>query len=138
MLETKEIEISTRGQNDLVDITSLLRQIVASSKCRNGQVLIFVVGSTAGLTTIEFEPGLQRDFPRLLEKIAPAGDYYYHNETWHDGNGHSHLRASLIGSSLTIPFRDRELFLGTWQQAVLCEFDVKARKRRLVFQVSGE
>jgi len=138
MIETHQIELDTGGSDDMLDITPILQKMVTTSACSDGQVLVFVPGSTAALTTIEFEPGLQRDFPRCLERMAPREDYYYHNETWHDGNGHSHIRASLIGPNLTVPFQNRTLMLGTWQQVVLCEFDVKARKRRLIIQISGE
>jgi secondary thiamine-phosphate synthase enzyme len=132
------IELETRGRNEMVDITGQLRRIVESSEIDNGSVLVFVPGATGALSTIEYEPGLVRDFPKLMEALIPEKDYYYHNETWHDGNGHSHLRATLVGPSLTIPFQNKELILGTWQQVIFLEFDNKPHHRRIAVQLNGE
>jgi secondary thiamine-phosphate synthase enzyme len=132
------IEFETRGRNEMVDITGNIREIVDRSGLSAGSVLVFVPGATGGLSTIEYEPGLIKDFPGLMEKLIPERDHYCHNDTWHDGNGHSHLRATLIGPSLTIPFDGKQLLLGTWQQVVFLEFDNKPHQRRLVIQLMGE
>ena len=104
---------------------------------KNGIITLFVIGSTAAITTIEYEPGLQQDFPNMLEKIAPKRIEYQHDNTWHDGNGHSHLKASLIGPSLTIPFINGQTSLGTWQQIVFVEMDTRSRERKIVVQIIG-
>lgn len=119
------------------NITDEVREIVTESGINDGHVLIFVPGATGALSTIEYEPGLIRDFPELMEKLIPEKEYYLHNETWHDGNGHSHLRATLVGPSLTVPFADGTLLLGTWQQIIFLEFDNKPHHRKLVVQVMG-
>ena len=105
---------------------------------QTGIVTIFVAGSTAAVTTIEYEPGLEIDFPKMLSRIAPKDVVYEHDKTWHDGNGHSHVRASLVGPSLTIPFKDNKLLLGTWQQVVLLEMDTRRRERKIILQIIGE
>lgn len=138
MIDLFFIEIKTRGRNDVVDITGEIQKKIRVSRIANGSVLLFVSGSTAALTTLEYEPGLIQDLPELMEKLIPEKDAYSHDETWHDGNGHSHLRATLIGPSLTIPIADRKPLLGTWQQVVLLEFDNRPRERRIVVQVTGE
>jgi secondary thiamine-phosphate synthase enzyme len=122
---TKTIEINSKGENDMVDITDQTLKAIQESKLENGIVTIFVSGSTAAVSTIEYEPGLIYDFPEMLCRIVPKGIKYKHDETWHDGNGHSHVRASLIGPSLTVPFKDRNLMLGTWQQIVFFELDTR-------------
>ena len=104
----------------------------------SGELRRYDSGSTSGVTTIEYEPGLLKDIPAAFEKIAPQDAHYHHEETWHDGNGHSHVRASLLGCSLTVPFKDGRLLLGTWQQIVLIDFDNRPRKREVVVQLSGE
>jgi secondary thiamine-phosphate synthase enzyme len=128
---TKTIEIKSKGENDMVDITDQTLKAIFESKLENGIVTIFVSGSTAAVTTIEYEPGLRSDFPIMLNRIIPKDIEYKHDETWHDGNGHSHVRASLIGPSLTVPFKDRNLILGTWQQIVFIELDIRSRERRI-------
>ena len=133
-----EINIKTRGEVDIVDITSDIQSVVNKSKLRDGIACIFVGGSTGAITTIEHEPGLMKDLPRALEKIAPKGVHYDHHETWHDDNGHSHVRASLIGSSTTIPIRDGKLLHGTWQQIVFVELDTQPRSRNISVQIVGE
>ena len=138
MIRLNYIEFDTNGKNEIVDITDHIRQLVNQSGLSNGSVLVFVPGATGGLSTIEYEPGLVKDLPRLMDKLIPERDHYFHNETWHDGNGHSHLRATLIGPSLTIPFEDKRLILGTWQQVVFLEFDNKPHQRRIAVQLTGE
>jgi secondary thiamine-phosphate synthase enzyme len=135
---TKTIEIKSKGENDMVDITDQTLKAIFESKLENGIVTIFVSGSTAAVTTIEYEPGLRKDFPMMLNTIIPKDIKYKHDETWHDGNGHSHVRASLIGPSLTVPFEDGNLILGTWQQIVLLELDTRPRERRITLQIIGE
>jgi len=122
----------------MVDITASVKDLVRESSISDGQVLVFVPGSTGALSTVEYEPGLIKDVPALLEKLIPQKAYYFHNETWHDGNGHSHLKATIMGPSLNIPFMNKELILGTWQQIVFFEFDNKPRTRRIVVQLLGE
>ncbi len=132
------IPISTRGFTDIIDITSSVQKFVARSGIKNGQATIFVSGSTAGITTIEYEPGLLKDLPEAFEKIAPMNVRYHHDDRWGDGNGYAHVRASLLGASLVIPVSDAQLTLGTWQQIVLIDFDNRAREREVVVQVFGE
>jgi secondary thiamine-phosphate synthase enzyme len=133
---TTRIETSSRGNADMIDLTEDLTRVVRDERFEEGQLLVFVVGSTAALTTIEYEPGLVRDVPELLDRLIPPGRYH-HDETWHDGNGHSHLRASLIGPSLVVPVHRGEMTLGTWQQVVLVDMDNRARRRELVVQLTG-
>jgi secondary thiamine-phosphate synthase enzyme len=132
------IVVETGGENDAKDLTSAIVDKLALSGLRDGTVTLFVPGSTAGLTTIEFESGVIEDFSRLLEKIAPGNVPYRHDQRWGDGNGYSHVRASLIGPSLVIPFSGGRLALGTWQQAVLIDFDNRPRTRTIVLQFMGE
>ncbi len=135
---SEEIQIDTRGEGDMVDITDHLTEILSRTGLKNGQLTTFVPGSTAALTTIEYEPGLKKDFPSALERLVPHNIPYEHDKTWHDGNGHSHVRASIVGPSLTIPFSNGRLILGTWQQVVLVEMDIHSRSRRLFIQIIGE
>ena len=135
---TDTLRVETRGTNDMIDLTDRLQLLLVKHKLKEGAMLLFVPGSTAGLTTIEFEPGLRQDFVALMERIAPRSAHYFHEETWNDGNGHSHVRASLLGPSLSIPFTDGHFCLGTWQQIVILEFDVRPRTRNLVVQFNGE
>jgi secondary thiamine-phosphate synthase enzyme len=134
---TKTTRIKTRGENDMIDITGQTSK-AEESKLKDGIVTVFVSGSTAAITTIEYEPGLTQDFSRMLSRIAPIDIEYEHDNTWHDGNGHSHVRASLIGPSLTIPFKDGDLILGTWQQIVLLETDTRHRERKIILQIIGQ
>ena len=138
MIIQKKLSMSTKGFNDIHDITPHIRELLADSGLKEGHVIVFVPGSTGGLTTIEYEPGLLQDFPEMLEKIAPMGVSYKHDQTWHDGNGYAHLRASLIGPSITIPFEGGRLVLGTWQQVIFLDFDNRPRQRRLHIQIVGE
>jgi secondary thiamine-phosphate synthase enzyme len=135
---TKTINIHSKGESDMIDLTIPTSEAVEETKLKDGIVTIFVAGSTAAVTTIEYEPGLQVDFPEMLSRIAPKDLDYEHDKTWHDGNGHSHVRASLVGPSLTIPFKDNNLMLGTWQQIVLMEMDTRKRERKIILQIIGE
>ena len=135
---TESFSLSTKGNTDILDITQDVQQKINSSGFSEGNVLVFVSGSTAGVTTIEFEPGLRKDYPAFFEKVIPSNITYQHDETWHDGNGHSHVRASLQGASLTIPFKNSILLLGTWQQIVCVDFDNRPRKRNITVQITGK
>jgi len=137
MIRTERIVLETGGRCDVLDLTPEVRRAVVESGIGEGQVTVFVVGSTAAVTTIEFEPGLRRDLPELLDRLVPPGRYH-HDATWGDGNGHSHLRAALLGPSLSVPVLDGEPALGTWQQVVLVDLDVRPRRREVVIQVTGE
>ena len=135
---TKQLSIHTRGEGDILDITSDVTEAVVESKLKNGIITVFIPGSTGALTTIEYEQGLLRDLPNILERIAPKKLLYEHEKRWHDGNGHSHVRASIIGPSITVPFVNGRLTLGTWQQIIFMELDVHRRDRNLVSQIMGE
>jgi len=132
------ITISTRGFNDLKDLTQVLKEKLKNSGLQQGQLTVFVQGSTAGVTTIEYEPGLVKDLSELLDKIVPSGRSYHHDERWGDANGFSHLRASLLGPSLVVPFMDGKFCLGVWQQVVLVDFDNRPRQRQVFLQFIGE
>jgi secondary thiamine-phosphate synthase enzyme len=132
------IQLHSEGEGDIIDMTTELSNIVKESKIKNGTVTIFVSGSTAAVTTIEYEPGLIHDFPEMLARIVPKDIEYEHDNTWHDGNGHSHLRSSIIGPSITIPIIQSKLTLGTWQQVVLLEMDTRSRDRTVILQIMGE
>ena len=138
MILTKSIQIDSNGRTDIIDITEQVQQILSSSKLNEGSLLVFVPGSTAGITTIEFEPGLLSDYPEFFEKIVPSDKNYHHDDTWQDGNGHSHVRAALQGASLTVPFQTGKLLLGTWQQIILVDFDNRPRSRKVIVQLNGE
>jgi len=133
-----KFEIRTKTENDIIDITGQVEQVLAESKLKDGIANVFVAGSTGAITTIEYEPGLLEDLPAALEKLAPKGARYAHHERWHDGNGHSHVRASIMGPGITIPFRKGKLVLGTWQQIVFMEMDVRPRDREIYVQLVGE
>jgi len=138
MIATATISLKTKGSGDIIDITSQVADMVAETGADSGTVTIFVNGSTAGVTTIEFEPGVVSDFKEMWQRIIPQDMSYEHDRAWGDGNGHSHVRASLLGASLVIPFIDKRLALGTWQQIILVDFDNRARSRQVIVQVSGE
>jgi len=139
MVKTHEIRIQTKGNCDVVNMTETVIEAVAGSGIRDGVVTLFNVGSTASITTTEYEPGLVNyDIEACFEKIAPENARYEHEETWHDDNGHSHVRASLLGPSLTVPVVDGRLTLGTWQQIILVDFDTRARTRTVICQIIGE
>ncbi len=133
-----EINIETNGETDIVDITSKVQKVITMSKIRNGIVCIFVPGSTGTITTIEYEPGLMKDLPRALDKIAPKNIHYEHHETWHDDNGHSHVKASIMGPSSTFPIKNAKLIHGTWQQLVFIELDTRPRNRNIIVNIVGE
>lgn len=135
---TREIIISTEGNCDIKNITDDIKRILSESKLTEGSCCVFSIGSTASITTIEYEPGLLKDIPRILEKLIPSSSKYSHNETWGDSNGHSHIRSAFIGTSLNVPFIKKELVLGTWQQIVLIDFDNRKRSRRVVVQLTGD
>ena len=134
----ERIELSTQGNPDLINITDDVFNKLSQAGLKKGMVNVFVVGSTAAITTFEYEPGLTQDVRDLHEKLIPSNKHYHHDETWGDANGFSHLRASLQGASLTIPFEDGKLLMGTWQQLVLAEFDNRPRRRQVIVQMIGE
>ena len=138
MILQHKLNLHTKGFNDIIDITPHLHHFVSESSLNDGHVVVFVPGSTGGMTTIEYEPGLLRDIPEMMEKIAPMNADYHHDKTWHDGNGYAHLRAALVGPSITIPFQKGKMQLGTWQQVVFIDFDNRARERTLHIQIYGE
>ncbi len=127
--------VNTEGYTDIIDITKRVENCLNCHPVKDATVIVSVAGSTAGITTIEYEPGLLKDLPEVLNKIAPQGASYHHDETWHDGNGNAHILAAIIGSSVTIPVVDGILFLGTWQQIVLIDFDNKNRSRTICVQI---
>jgi secondary thiamine-phosphate synthase enzyme len=137
-VRTESISLNTRGNADIHDITSQVERHVAQSGIKNGIVTIFCPSATSALTTIEYESGAVSDLRRLFEELIPQNREYAHNARWQDGNGHSHVRAALLGPSLTIPFVDRQLTLGTWQQVIYIDFDNRPRARELVLQIMGE
>ena len=135
---TKSITFKTKGNCDFIDITAQVADEVKQSEVNNGAVTLFISGSTAGITTIEYESRLLGDFRNMWDRVIPQNIPYEHNKTWGDGNGHSHVRASMLGASLTIPFAGKRLTLGTWQQIVFIDFDNRSRSRELVLQIMGE
>jgi secondary thiamine-phosphate synthase enzyme len=137
-VETHKIIVNTKEEMDIVNITNLVSEKIEKSKMKNGIVTIFVPGSTASISTIEYEPNLVKDVKNALERIAPSNISYEHHKTWGDRNGKSHVRATLMGPSLTVPFKDKKLLLGTWQQIALLDFDVPARQREIIIQLIGE
>ena len=137
-VESQIVRIATQKEGEILDITDKVQTIVENGTIKNGVVFLFVPGSTAALTTIEYEPGLLVDFPSMLERIVPRNGSYEHERRWHDGNGHSHVRASLIGPDLSVPFERKKLMLGTWQQIVVIEFDVRPRDRTIIVHSIGE
>jgi secondary thiamine-phosphate synthase enzyme len=138
MIYQKQISIHTKGHGDMHDITDEVTDVVNASGIKAGIVSVFNVGSTAAIGTIEFEPGLQRDLPNILDHLIPPSRSYGHEQAWHDGNGHSHLQATLLGPSLTIPIADGKLILGTWQQVFHLECDVRGRQRTIALTAMGE
>jgi len=132
------LSFSTRGFNDMKDLTGDVSKKLSASKLQDGIVNLFVPGSTCGLTTIEYESGLVKDFSELMERIIPSNKTYHHDARWGDGNGFSHVRASLLGPSLTVPFSGGRLSLGTWQQIVFIDFDNRSRSRTILLQFMGE
>ncbi|KPL18281.1 MAG: secondary thiamine-phosphate synthase enzyme [candidate division Zixibacteria bacterium SM23_81] len=137
-VSTQSFTIETQGSADVVDITPQVAQALEQSGFKNGIATVFISGSTGGITTLEFEPGLRRDLPEIMDKLIPSGQRYHHDDTWHDGNGHAHLRSSLVGTSFTAPFVSGKLTLGTWQQIVFLDFDNRPRRREILVQLMGE
>jgi secondary thiamine-phosphate synthase enzyme len=138
MVHTYRQTIATTGQGDVHDVTSVAAGAVSQSGLRSGILTVFVVGSTAGITTLEFEPGVVADLDRALESLAPRHGEYQHHLRWHDDNGSSHVRAALVGPSVTVPIVDGRVVLGAWQQIALVELDTRGRQREIVVQVMGE
>jgi len=135
---TEQLHHQTSGAGDLMNITDELHQLLDDSGLQEGQMTVFNIGSTAAITTFEYEPGMIKDIQEIFEQLAPQGRHYHHDDTWGDANGFSHVRAALQGPSLVIPFCDGTLMLGTWQQVVLAEFDNRGRDRKVVVQMMGE
>jgi len=138
MVHQEQIEFSTKPNGDMHDLSDRVAQIIRNSGIKTGIAHIFNIGSTAAIGAIEFEPGLQKDLPTILNKLMPPSREYGHEQTWHDGNGHSHLQATILGPSLTVPVRNGNLELGTWQQIFHLECDVKSRQRQIIVTVYGE
>ncbi len=139
MVKTARINVETKGNCDIVNITEQVSEAIGQSDITDGTVTLFNVGSTAGITTTEYEPGLVNyDIAAAFEKIAPQNGRYEHEETWHDDNGHSHVRAALLGPSLSVPVVDGQLLLGTWQQIILVDFDTRPRTRTVICQIIGK
>lgn len=136
--QIEKIALSTKGFTDIHDVTPQVRAALKKTGLQSGIVTVFVSGSTAGVTTIEHEPGLLKDLPAAFEKLAPMNIRYHHDDTWGDGNGYAHVRAALLGASLVVPFESGNLLLGTWQQIVLIDFDNRPRRREIVLQFVGE
>ncbi|HUN81950.1 MAG TPA: secondary thiamine-phosphate synthase enzyme YjbQ [Phycisphaerae bacterium] len=138
-VETHRIEIKTQGDTQVLDLTPRLAEVLRQSQISDGIATLFVIGSTAGITTTEFEPGLvNHDLKHYFNKFAPEDGHYQHEATWHDDNGHAHVRASLLGPSLSVPFIKRQPTLGQWQQVVLIDFDTRPRNREIIVQVIGD
>jgi secondary thiamine-phosphate synthase enzyme len=137
-VKLNHIFLTTHGDTDILDITTQVEDLIKSSNLVNGLVTVFCPSSTSGVTTIEYEPGVLQDLKRIFDEIIPKNQNYLHNEAWHDGNGHSHLRAAFLKPSLSIPFNDRRMMLGTWQQIVYIDFDNRPRKREIIVQLIGE
>jgi secondary thiamine-phosphate synthase enzyme len=134
----KRIQVSTGGRGETINVTSEIAREVNNSGINSGIVTVFIPGSTAGITTIEFEPGLVADMKDMWQRVIPEEINYEHNKAWGDGNGHSHVRASLLGPSITIPFINKRLTLGTWQQIIIIDFDTRPRSREIILQIMGE
>ena len=138
-VESHQFEVDSRGDSQVINLTDRVVRCLAQGQIRSGIVTVFVIGSTAGISTTEYEPGLvNRDLKAAFEGLAPEDGEYLHEQTWHDDNGHSHVRATLLGSSVAVPLIDGALTLGTWQQIILIDFDTRPRRRRIVVQVVGE
>ncbi|MBI5502479.1 MAG: YjbQ family protein [Deltaproteobacteria bacterium] len=138
MIARQEIELRGTSETDVADVTKRVAQLVEKSGVQEGLCVVFVPGSTAAVTTIEYEPGVVEDLKRAIEKLAPRGERYAHDSAWGDGNGYAHVRAAMVGPSLAVPIAEGHLVLGTWQQLVVLDFDSRPRRRRVVVQISGE
>ncbi|MBN2029544.1 YjbQ family protein [bacterium] len=137
-VQTVTIKINTEGHTDIIDVTPQVQETLEKSGLQEGHLTVFISGSTAGVTTVEYEPGLLKDIPEALEKIAPTSKRYHHDATWGDGNGYAHVRASMVGASFTVPFVNGRMLLGTWQQIIVLDFDNRSRSRNVVVQLMGE
>lgn len=137
-VKTYHISLSSQGDGDIQDLTEQVAQKLLKSTLKNGMCTVFVPGSTASITTIEFEPGLKKDIPEVLNRLIPSGVRYHHDDTWGDGNGYAHVRAAIVGPGIAVPFENGRLCLGTWQQIVLMDFDNRPRRREVVVQFVGE
>ncbi len=137
-VKLNHIFLTTGGNTEIVDITQKVSECIGSSSLSNGLVTIFCPSSTSGVTTAEFEPGVLQDLKRIFNELVPSDNIYLHNEAWHDGNGHSHVRAALLKASLTVPLVAGRMTLGTWQQIVFVDFDTRPRKREIIVQIMGE
>ncbi len=137
-IKLNNIFLTTRGNTDIIDITQKVLDGVTASGINDGLVTIFCPSSTSGVTTLEYEPGVQQDLKRIFDEIVPQAQTYLHDEAWHDGNGHSHVRAALLKASLTVPLVSGQLTLGTWQQIVYIDFDIRPRKREIIVEIMGE
>jgi secondary thiamine-phosphate synthase enzyme len=138
MVITKQISLQTKGECDIIDITAQVQEKLSETEVKDGTVTVFITGSTAGVTTIENEPGLIADFKAMWERVIPKNGEYRHDRAWGEGNGYSHVRASLLGASLVVPFNNKKLALGTWQQLVVVDFDNRPRSRQISLQIMGE
>ncbi len=138
VVKTYELSLKTGGEVDVIDITDRVKSFVEGSGVSNGIAVVFCVGSTCAVSTVEYEPGLKKDIPEALERLFPKNQRYHHEDTWHDGNGHSHVRATFLKPDLTVPVVNGHLVLGTWQQIVFLELDVRPRTRRIIIQLLGE
>jgi secondary thiamine-phosphate synthase enzyme len=138
MVVTRKISLQTKGDGDIIDLTSQVEQQLAEAGVNSGTVTLFIPSSTAGITTIEYESGLLADFPAMWERLIPKNLPYRHDRAWGEGNGYAHVRASLLGASLVVPFNNQKLALGTWQQIVLVDFDNRPRSRQVILQIMGE
>ncbi len=138
MVITRKISLQTRGECDVIDITRQVEQQLADTEIDSGTVTVFIAGSTAGITTIEFESGVIADFQGMWDRLVPRNIPYQHDRRWGDGNGFSHVRSSLLGASMVVPFSNQRLTLGTWQQLILVDFDNRPRSRQIVLQIMGE
>ncbi len=138
MIRTSTLQIKTTGEGDIVNVSEQIQDVLTRTDAKEGIVMLFLQSTTASITIMEYEEGLLTDLPRSIDKLVPKSGEYEHEKAYHDGNGHSHIRSSIIGVSLTVPFSTRKLLLGTWQQIVICEFDVRPRLRNLVVQVFSD
>jgi secondary thiamine-phosphate synthase enzyme len=138
MVTTKQISLQTKGECDIIDITPSVQQQLSETEVKDGTITVFISGSTAGVTTIENEPGLISDFKEMWGRVIPRNIEYKHDRAWREGNGYSHVQASLLGASLVVPFNNRKLSLGTWQQIVVVDFDNRPRSRQVLLQIIGE
>ncbi len=135
---TDKLTVNTQGNCDIVNITEEVQAFIRKQNIHEGNATVFVVGSTASISTVEYEPGLKKDIPQILDKLVPSKQKYFHNDTWGDHNGHAHIRSTIFGCSQTIPISKGELMLGTWQQIVLLDFDERPRVRKVIVQLIGE